>query len=248
MAETAVAVKIETPVAPVVQSDGAAMISMLERAARDPAVDIEKFERLMTMKERVESQAAMRAFNAAVSLAKGNIPPIFKNKVVDFTSQKGRTNYRHEDFAEVARAVDPVLKKHGLSYRFRSSQAGNKLTVVCILSHADGHFEETTLEVAEDHTGNKNAIQAIGSAATYLQRYTLKLALGLSASADDDGKSSAAPAVISDEQADTITKALTDTQTDVVKFLSYFKAESVSYLLVKDFDRAMSALSKKASQ
>jgi hypothetical protein len=214
----------QSVVAPAAQSDGAAMISMLERAARDPAVDIEKFERLMTMKERVESQANMRAFNAAVSLAKGSIPPIFKNKVVDFTSQKGRTNYRHEDFAEVARAVDPVLK------------------------NADGHFEETTLEVAEDHTGNKNAIQAIGSAATYLQRYTLKLALGLSASADDDGKSSTAPAVISDEQADALTKALTDTQSDVVKFLAYFKAESVSDLLAKDFDRAMSALNKKANQ
>lgn len=172
------------------QSEAGALISMIERAARDQNVDIEKFERLLAVKERVEAAAARRAFNEAVSMAKGEIPPIIKNRVVDFTSQKGRTHYRHEDLAGIASVVDPILNKHGLSYRFRSTQDGNRVTVTCILSHKDGYAEETALSAGEDHSGNKNAHQAIGSAATYLQRYTLKLALGLSASNDDDARSS----------------------------------------------------------
>ena len=40
-----------------------------------------------------------------------------------------------------------------------------------------------------DQSGNKNGFQAIGSAVTYLQRYTLKSALGLSAEVDDDAQS-----------------------------------------------------------
>ena len=40
-----------------------------------------------------------------------------------------------------------------------------------------------------DQSGSKNGFQAIGSAVTYLQRYTLKAALGLSAEVDDDAQS-----------------------------------------------------------
>ena len=36
-------------------------------------------------------------------------------------------------------------------------------------------------------------MQALGSAVTYLQRYTLKLALGIATSKDDDGESSGTP-------------------------------------------------------
>ena len=40
----------EPPQVPTVASEGASIIQMIERAARDPNVDIDKFERLMAMK------------------------------------------------------------------------------------------------------------------------------------------------------------------------------------------------------
>lgn len=174
--------------APAAQPEAVSFLAMIERAARDPAVDVDKFERLMLMKERVEANTALKAFNRAVALAKGEIPPIIKTCEVDFSTGRGRTQYRFEDFASIARLVDPVLQKYGLTYRFKSQQHGNILRVACVLTHEDGHSEETVLESAEDHSGNKNAIQAIGSAATYLQRYTLKLALGLASARDDDAQ------------------------------------------------------------
>lgn len=189
MAETAVANVAHMAVPQiVVASEAGALMSFIERAARDTNVDVDKFERLMVMKERLERQLAEREFNAAVAAAKLEIGPIVKNKTVDFTSAKGRTNYRHEDLAEIARTIDPILARNGLSYRHKSEQAAGKVRVTCIVSHSAGYSENTTLEASEDHSGNKNTIQAIGSAATYLQRYTLKLALGLSASTDDDGQ------------------------------------------------------------
>lgn len=164
-------------------------VAMIERAARDPGVDPDKMIKLYELAEKSRLARARESFNRSMASAKGEIGPIFKNREVDFTSQKGRTHYRHEDLAEVARTVDPVLKLHGLSYRFRAAQAGKRLTVTCIVSHADGYSEETVLEADNDESGNKNAIQSVGSAATYLQRYTLKLALGLAATVDDDGRS-----------------------------------------------------------
>lgn len=150
--------------------------------------DIEKLEKLMALQERWESNQAKKAFDAAISAARAEIKPIVKNAEVDFTSQKGRTNYKHETLDGIAQAIDPILSSHGLSYRFRSKQEGSLLLVTCIIAHAEGHSEETELSGGPDVSGNKNAYQAIGSAATYLQRYTLKLALGLSAAKDDDAK------------------------------------------------------------
>ena len=170
------------------QTESTSLLAVIERAARDPAVDVEKLERLMLMRERLEQQQSRKSFNAAMARAKSEIGPIFKNKAVDFTSTRGRTNYKYEDLAEIARTIDPVLAKYGLSYRYRAEQNGVKLRVTCVVSHEDGWFEETSLEGENDSSGNKNPIQGVGSTATFLQRYTLKMSFGLAASVDDDGR------------------------------------------------------------
>lgn len=250
MASKTVALKVDVSAPAQVEppvSQSTAMVSMIERAVLN-GVDIQTVERLMAMKERLESQDAMRAFNAAVAAAKGEIPQIIKNKTVDFTGKTGhRTNYKHETFDEIARLIDPVLAKHGLSYRFRSQQSPGTLTVTCILSHAAGHFEETTLSSGEDHTGNKNAIQAIGSASLYLQRYTLKLALGLaSASVDDDGRKTSAPDTISEAQEKTLRDRITGSPVhDINEFLAHFKIENLSDLPAKQFGGAMFAMTER---
>lgn len=238
MTDTALAKPVETPVA----ASGDAMISLIERAARDPNVDIEKFERLMLMKERVDRQQALMAFNDAVAAAKGEFGPIAKNRTVDFTTQKGRTTYKHEDFARIASVVDPVLKKHGLAYRFRSAQNGTKLSVTCILSHTMGHAEETSLETGEDHSGNKNATQAVGSAATYLQRYTLKLALGLASAHDDDARGSTETGAITADQSEELARLITETGTDIQAVLDFHKVESLSDMTAQDYRTAKAKL------
>jgi hypothetical protein len=226
--------------------DGAALISMIERMACHPDADIEKFERLVAMKERIDQQAAQRSFNLAISAAKGEIGVISKNRQVDFSTAKGRTNYKYEDFSSVARTIDPPLARHGLSYRFRSVQDKGTLTVTCIISHRDGHSEETTLSAGEDHSGNKNSIQAIGSAAMYLQRYTLKLALGLASSDDDDGRSVGAGPTISGDQLTKLYSRIDEVKADVEKFVAHLGVDRLDDLPASRFDFAMSALNRKA--
>jgi hypothetical protein len=161
-------------------------MQMLQYAMSQNA-DLDRLQKFMDLHLQWEKNQARKAFDRAISLAKAEIKPILKNREVDFKTDKGRTNYQYEDLAQVAVQVDPILAKYGLSYRHRPRQEGNVLHITCILSHCDGHSEESTLSANNDNTGNKNAIQSVGSAATYLQRYTLKLALGLAAARDDDG-------------------------------------------------------------
>ena len=219
-------------------------LAMLSQAVERGA-DVAVLEKLMALHERWEANQARKAFDVAIASAKGEIPPIVRNREVDFTSQKGRTNYRYEDLAEIARIVDPILRRHGLSYRHRSAQAGNRLTVTCILSHEGGYSEDTTLEVAEDHSGNKNPIQAVGSAATYLMRYTLKLALGLSVTNDDDSRAIGGDSVISDEQADAIRDLLIRTNANIDAFLAMLKVECIPDIPAARFEYAMGKLNQK---
>jgi hypothetical protein len=154
---------------------------------------IDVIEKLMGLQERWDAHQARKAFDEAMALAKAEIPVIAKNRRVFFEAKdrdKRATDYNYEDLGEIARTIDPILGRHGLSYRFRPTSKPNEpVTVTCIISHRLGHFEESTLSAGADNSGNKNSIQAIGSTITFLQRYTLKAALGLAAAKDDDGRS-----------------------------------------------------------
>lgn len=222
-------------------------MGMIERAVERGA-DVAMIEKLMQLEERHRANLGRRAFDQAIAAAKAKIPAIRKNRKVDFTTTKGRTSYAHEDLAEIARTVDPILSEHGLSYRYRTAQEGQTVTVTCILSHRDGYCEETTLCSGIDQSGNKNHIQAVGSAATYLQRYTLKMALGLAAAEDDDGRASEAVKVINADQYQALQGLIEKAGADEGKMLAWLKAEAMEELTLKQFDTAVSMLRKKIAQ
>lgn len=202
--------------------------------------DIAILEKLMDLQERHEKNRARKAFDAAVADAKARIPVIVKNR-------EGHNNKKYADLGAFAAAVNPVLANFGLSYRYRSEQEGPAIRVTCVLSHRDGHAEETTLSGAADATGNKNGIQAIASTLTYLQRYTLKLALGLAdAEGDDDGQAAGAGALISDEQLLELQTLVATTGTDTAKFCKYMRVPSLADIPATHFSNAVAALKKKA--
>lgn len=213
-------------------------MDMLDRALASGA-SVEVLDKLLTLRERWEANQARKLFDAAIAGAKAEIPVIIKNR-------QGHNNKRYADFAAIAAVVDPIIGRHGLSYRFRSQQT-DKIAVTCILSHEAGHFEETSLAGPADATGSKNAIQAIGSTLTYLQRYTLVQALGLAAGEDDDGKSvsTADDGPISAEQAETVRKLIEETGTDIVKFCEWAKVEAVPQIMASQLKRTIDMLEAK---
>lgn len=213
--------------------------------------DLGSVKEMLAMSRELALEQARRAFDNALSAAKAEIPPILKNRHVDFTGKTGiRTNYKHEDMGEIARTVDPILAKHGLSYRFRTElESSGAVKVTCIVAHREGHAEENALTAGRDESGNKNNIQAVGSTITYLQRYTLKAALGLAASNDDDGRSHSRgdedDTLISTEQRDELLALIEETATDVALFCKYYKIEAVPGLPASTFASAKARLVAK---
>jgi ERF superfamily len=210
-------------------------MEMLSRALEGGA-GIEVLEKLMDLQERWEARQARRAFDEAIAAAKAEIKPIVRNR-------EGHNAKKYADFAAIAAAVDPVLSRHGLAYRFRTSQT-DKIAVTCIVT-GFGHYEENTLIGLPDATGSKNAIQAIGSALTYLQRYSLMQALGLAASHDDDGHAAGEGELISTEQLGELSALAQAVGADIPKFCKVLRAESLSKIPASQYEYAMSLLKTK---
>ena len=214
-------------------------MEMLSRALERGA-DMAVLEKLMGLQERWEANNARKAFDAAIAQAKASISPIARNAT-------GHNSKKYADFAAIAREVDPILAANGLSYRFKTRQ-DDRIHVTCVLAHRDGHSEETTLSGPADNSGNKNAIQSIGSTLTYLQRYSLTQMLGLASSNDDDGKAGGAGVTITPEQVDALQRAIVDADADIPKFLAYFKVERLDDMPAKDFSRALDAIKRSAAK
>lgn len=199
-------------------------MDLLSQAVADGKLELA--EKLMGLQERWEANQARRTFNEAITAAKAEIKPIAR-------ASTGHNSKKYADFATIATAIDPILSKHGLGYRFRSKE-GERIAVTCLIFHKDGHSEETTLSGPPDKTGNKNDIQAIGSTLTYLQRYSLMQALGLAAGNDDDGQSARLGERITEKQATEIIDMLEAKNADRAKFLRWIQKACPSVEKIDD--------------
>lgn len=121
--------------------------------------------------------------NAALCKAQSEMGPARKGKV----NPAFRSNYA--DLASVIEAVQP-LHDNGLAYQQLVSVDGATVTVRTILRHVSGQVLDCGAMTAR---AKDESAQAIGSALTYLRRYSLQTACGI-ASADDDGQAAGRPA------------------------------------------------------
>jgi len=170
------------------------MVSMIERIAKDPNADLEKLERMLAMKERMEDRArededraAKRAFYAALSHAQSAIPVVLKNKNNDQTRSK------YADLAAIEDQAMPVIREHGFSISaWPVPGAGEGMQRVRFrVAHEEGHTDEIEDDFPLDATGakgvvNKTALHAKGSTASYARRYFVVGYFNI-ATSDDDG-------------------------------------------------------------
>lgn len=185
----------ETAVAPV-QGETAALISMIERVALNPSVDIEKMERLLEMQERIMARNARIAYNSALSAMQAEMPEIPENGTIRIKAKDSGNIIQETPYAlweDINEAIRPVLARHGFALSFRTGLTPDaRVSVTAILSHREGHQEETTMVLAHDSTGSKNAVQAIGSSTSYGKRYATAALLNLTSrdglETDDDGQ------------------------------------------------------------
>jgi hypothetical protein len=153
--------------------------------AIDKGLDVNALEKLLELQQRWDADKARKSFFAAFTSFQANCPDLRKTKQVAFN----QTSYHYAPLADITRQIGKALKENELSYRWEIKDTEKEIQVTCLISHIDGHTERTTMSAQADTSGAKNAIQARASTVTYMQRYTLIGALGLStADSDIDGR------------------------------------------------------------
>jgi len=150
-------------------------------------VDLDAFEKLVNLVEKVQIDKAKREFYEAFAKFQSQVPPILKTSEVNMGA--GRPRYNYASLYDIISKIQKPLGDNHLSYRWDVKNDDVMIEVTCILSHKGGYELQTSIQAGKDATPGKSNVQAIASTITYLKRYTLVSLLGIgTADPDDDAQ------------------------------------------------------------
>ena len=229
-------------VAPV--SEATAIISVIERAARDPSVDIERMERLLGMHERLVARQAKTAYAAALARLQPKLPIIQERGSIKNNS--GAIQSRYAYWEDIVGIITPLLAGEGFSLSFRTGNKDGKIQVTGVLTHAEGHSEDTTLDLPADTSGSKNAVQAVASSVSYGKRYTAGALLNLrTGELDDDGRGAAPNPTLTEQQVADLEALLTEVGANKGAFLKWARVPSLAQILACNYEVCVKAIEAK---
>lgn len=169
------------------EGQAGALVTLIDRLARDPNVDVDKMERLLAMQERVFERRAEVAFNQAMARVQAEGVKVRRK------SENKQTRSSYADLEALSDAMTPIAAREGfsLSYGTDQSPVEGWIRVTCDVAHVGGHKEHRFVDLPLDTVGigdkrNKTDLHGAGSALSYGRRY-LKLLIFDVATTDDDG-------------------------------------------------------------
>jgi hypothetical protein len=156
-------------------STATSLLQVIQQAATNPAVDIDKMERLMAMHERVVARDAEAAFNTAMRDCQAEMRPIAAD------AENPQTRSKYATHGKLDGALRPVYTKHGfsISYDEGDSPKPEHVRVVAYVAHVSGHTRTYHKDIPADGKGAKGGdvmtkTHASGAADSYGKRYLLK--------------------------------------------------------------------------
>jgi hypothetical protein len=164
-------------------------VSVFERLARDPSVDVDKLDRLMQMHERVTAKQSEGAFNGAMSDAQADMRPI----AADALNPQTRSKYA--TYAALDSKLRPIYTRHGFGMSFDTgdspmSPMADYVRVLCHVTHRGGYMRTYHVDMPADGKGAKGGdvmtkTHAVGAAMSYGMRYLLKMIFNVAVGEDD---------------------------------------------------------------
>lgn len=179
---------------PAATNESTAMLTMIQRAATDPAFDADKMQKMMEMYERHTDRTAAAAFNAAMVRAQAEIGPVFRDK---FNAQ---TSSAYAALESIDRKISPVYTLHGFSLSFGTGDSPlvGYIRTVCDCMHEAGHTKTYHVDLPIDSAGikgsvNKTGVHAAGSTFSYARRYLTMMIFNVVLTNEDDDGNGAGP-------------------------------------------------------
>lgn len=183
------------PAATPVANNAATILQVIQTAAQNPSVDIEKMERLLAMHERILARDAEAEFNEAMRSCQAEMRRIS----ADATNPQTKSNYA--TYGKLDSVLRPIYTAHGFSLSFSDGDTPKPdyVRVVCKVRHRAGYSEPHWKDMPADGKGAKGGdvmtkTHAAGAAQQYGMRYLLKgifnVAIG---DEDNDGNTDGMP-------------------------------------------------------
>lgn len=227
---------------PAPATDSAAIFQIIERAARDKNVDLDKMERLMAMREREMVRIAQTAFNVAMKNAQAEMPQIARD------ADNDQTKSRYARYETISEAIQPIITKHGFSLSFDEGETEkpNHVRILCDVMHEAGHTKQYHADIPFDNVGmkgnaNKTATHAYGSTKSYGRRY-LKLDIFDIAlkNEDDDGNAAGRQhEFITTDQINELRETIEANGGDIAKFCKFGGVGSLADIRKDQFKAAL---------
>lgn len=177
------------------------ILAVIERAATNPQVDIEKMERLLLMHERIVMRKAEADFHAAMSAAQSEMTRIARDM------ENTQTRSRYASYGQLDRHLRPIYTRHGfsLSYGTDPSPIPDHVLVFCDVSHIGGFSKRIHIDIPADGKGAKGGdvmtkTHATVAASSYGMRTLLRLTFNVAIGEDDtDGNLSNGEKITNDQ-------------------------------------------------
>jgi hypothetical protein len=151
--------------------------------------DTETLRKLIELKEQSQKENAKNEFFKALHGFQSELQPIKRSKVV--FNKDGTIRYKYATFDDIVKAIQPLLKKYGLTFHFKQEfdKENQTITVYCIITHVLGHQEVISFKAplaSSDKMQLMQNMQNFISILTYAKRYSFSLALGLATEEDEN--------------------------------------------------------------
>jgi len=199
---------------------------MIERMATNQDVDVDKFERLMAMQEKMLDREAEQAYTRAMVAVQSDIEAVTRDKM------NPQTKSRFVSLEAMKKVVVPVYTANGfaLSYGEGETEKENNVRVTCKVMHSGGHSESFFYDCPIDDKGiqgkvNKTPTHGKASAVTYGERYILKLIFNITIQDEDDDGNAASHIVeyIDEDQINILHSKIEENGIDKDRFMSWLK-------------------------
>jgi hypothetical protein len=244
---TGLAVRDDTPRALATVPDaGASSITALLQLAVEKGTPVAELSKLVDLHERMEARQAAKDFADAMARFQAECPSVKKASTAKIVTKGGASfDYTYAELDQIARTVNPILAKHGLSYTWDTTADEKMLTVVCTVRHNNGHTITSSFILPVESASAMSAQQKYGAAQTFAQRKSLSAVLGLTTTDDDTDAASANPERITEDQALELGDLIRESNTTPSRFFKYLGVNSVADIRAVDYAHAKTTLERK---
>jgi len=210
----------DLPAAPLTEAQ--AFIAMIERAARDPNVDVVKLKELLALKNAEQDRIARAFYATAMMECQEDMEPVRRDAVNTHTKSKYAT------YEALDRALRPVYTRFGFGLSFSTEPVPTQdyLRMTCKVMHRSGHIENHQIDipiVTKGPKGNElmTPTHATLSAKTYGKRALLDMIFNVATTdiqMDDDGNAAGGLPVCSEAQVKELRDKMADAKLPEDKF------------------------------